>query len=368
MIMAWRPAVRSGIRILAFIALSIPTVFPAPIAQIPQVDDAAIVTRLAQIEAVMNMYFRIDGSEAASESYDRTLENHNQWIKAENTALAAKLVVLDTERVRLEKVRAEIESIDKNLALKPDASDTLAVQEYNNQIEKRNAIAAEYIKGVAEFKKKSAVYNSDVEQSDRGESLRVAEIDFLESKLESARRWFSLGKDEEFFQSLNQFFAELMERKRASQSSPVVDEALSKIRKVRRELGERAIRLEYKSEEGVIVLPVEAQAGEILYLVLDTGATRVSVSMEMIRVLGLEKGLGDTVETILAAGVRGRGRAIQFPWLSTLGVKAEKIEGIVHAQVLVGIDGLLGRSFLKRFALDIDDTRTPRVVLRPRGK
>jgi predicted aspartyl protease len=362
------PAERYGIRILVFLALSVSMVFPVLSMQVGQADDAAIAARLTQIDVVMNMFFRDAGGATAPETYNRAVENHNQWIKAENAALAAKLASLDAERVRLEGLKTEIDSLDKNLASKPDASEARALKEYNDRVEKRNALAAEYIKGVAEHKMKLAGYNAEVEQSDREDSLRRAELDFIESKLESAHRWFGLRKDEEFFQSLNQFFAELVERKRASRTSPAVEQALAKVRKVRQELGERAIRLEDKTARGLIVLPVEAPGGEILYLVLDTGATCVSMSMEMIRVLGLESGLGETVETILAGGIRSSGRAIQLPWLSTLGARTEKIEGIVHASVDAGIDGILGRSFLKHFALDIDDARTPRVVLRPRGK
>jgi predicted aspartyl protease len=88
----------------------------------------------------------------------------------------------------------------------------------------------------------------------------------------------------------------------------------------------------------------------------------------MADVLGLSEKLGDEIETLVAGGMTVKGRSVDIPWITVAGQTAKNIQGIILSSSKPGIDGLLGRSFLKRFILDIDDEREPKVLLRARFK
>ena len=193
--------------------------------------------------------------------------------------------------------------------------------------------------------KQQLEYEADVDLFHKEAMRQDADFNTRKLKLEAAQKWFSLRKDEAFFVSLNSLFAELVERKRAGRrSSPVVESSMTAVRQIRRELGERAIRLYGNSETGVIVLPVELSGGEILYMVLGTGADRVTVSNKMIRVLGLSSRLGDTVETRLAAGIRVKAQEIVFPGFRCSAPRRKTWRGSFTRRLMQGSMASLARA------------------------
>jgi clan AA aspartic protease (TIGR02281 family) len=100
--------------------------------------------------------------------------------------------------------------------------------------------------------------------------------------------------------------------------------------------------------------------------IVDTGAQLVCLPTELIGALGLSGSLGSEATLTLAGGQKLRGRSIVLPRVAVGDRVATGVAGTAVAASEVGIDGLLGQSFLKRFVYTIDETRPGKLILVPR--
>jgi len=106
--------------------------------------------------------------------------------------------------------------------------------------------------------------------------------------------------------------------------------------------------------------------GEPCCLMVDTGAMRTSLSPELVGALGLNDRLGGEASFVLAGGVRLRGRVVDLPSVALGDISAKAVPAVTIAASEVGIDGLLGQSFLKGFIYTVDERRPEKVFLQPR--
>ncbi len=86
----------------------------------------------------------------------------------------------------------------------------------------------------------------------------------------------------------------------------------------------------------------------------------------MVDALGLSGKLGDEVELILAGGIKTKGREFVLPRVEVSGADERDIPAAAVKVSDVGIDGLLGQSFLKRFVYTIDESKEAKLILKPR--
>jgi clan AA aspartic protease (TIGR02281 family) len=98
--------------------------------------------------------------------------------------------------------------------------------------------------------------------------------------------------------------------------------------------------------------------------VVDTGATRVTVSEAFAARLGLDPASLPAVDFVMADGRKTRGRLAVLHAVAVGDARAEEVEAAVLPGVSSdGIDGLLGMSFLRLFAVNLDGA-TGRLNLR----
>ena len=97
---------------------------------------------------------------------------------------------------------------------------------------------------------------------------------------------------------------------------------------------------------------------------LPTGAMRTTVAPGLVAALGIA--LGDETEFSLAGGKKVKGRQIVLPSVTVGKVTEKDVDAAAVKVSDVGVDGLLGQSFLKRFVYAIDESRKGKLILRPR--
>ena len=102
------------------------------------------------------------------------------------------------------------------------------------------------------------------------------------------------------------------------------------------------------------------------FLLVDTGAMSVTLPMSLVEALGLSDRLGDEISVAVAGGGRVRGRKLTIPQLSVQGHELENVRAIVLDEFDAGVDGLLGLSYLKRFAIRIDSQHPDKLAIEPR--
>lgn len=98
-------------------------------------------------------------------------------------------------------------------------------------------------------------------------------------------------------------------------------------------------------------------------MLLDTGFQTTSLCPEFVRALNLQSALKDEVDTKGIAGIKVKGRPFGLPEISVLGVTERTVAAITLDPSPVGVDGLLGQSFLRRFICAIDPGRQSAVSL-----
>jgi len=331
-----------------------------------------IESRLNTFEKIMDAFFRGKPREKGANMINRLVDDYNVWIKSQDSQMGAWQEKLSKEFKALEALKKQIETLDQELMTKPDSSDEKAIQEYNAKVIERNALVEKYNQEGKIYMTLESAYNTANKKLKGEISVREKNLEAQKEEyeifIETYNQWINEKKDEAFFKELNRFYAELIEQNRGGENKRRSNKYINRLRSIRQELGQLAVDDENSRENGVLIVKAIFPGKETCFLILDTGASRVSLSPEMADVLGLSEKLGDEIETLVAGGMTVKGRSVDIPWITVAGQTAKNIQGIILSSSKPGIDGLLGRSFLKRFILDIDDEREPKVILRTRLK
>jgi clan AA aspartic protease (TIGR02281 family) len=331
-----------------------------------------IESRLNTFEKIMDAFFRGKPREKGAITMNRLIDEYNVWIKTQDSQRGAWQEKLSKEFKTLEVLKKQIETLDQELMTGPDSTDKKAVQEYNDKVIERNALVEKYNKEGELYKTHESAYNTANKKLKEEISVREKNLEAQKKEydifIETYNQWINEKRDEAFFKELNRFYAGLLEQDRQGKNKPRLDKYINRLRAIRQELGQLAVDDENSRENGVLIVKAIFPGEETCFLILDTGASRVSLSPEMADVLGLSKKLGEEIEILVAGGMTVKGRSVDIPWITVVGKTAKNIQGIILSSSKPGIDGLLGRSFLKRFILDIDDEREPKVILRARFK
>ena len=100
------------------------------------------------------------------------------------------------------------------------------------------------------------------------------------------------------------------------------------------------------------------------FFLVDTGATITTIHPAMIGALGLSENLGKEESYRLAGGIRKNAREVTIPSISVSGKSAVNVKAAVLNPSDIGIDGLLGHSFLNHFDYRIEKKEKPELILK----
>jgi hypothetical protein len=180
--------------------------------------------------------------------------------------------------------------------------------------------------------------------------------------------WESGGKHLNFNHDVNQCLALLQEMKRDQGSDFEWKNNLDRIRTIRTVLGDDALRAHSESDSGH-VLVTSMVKGERLIFLYDTGASTVTLSPPLVDVLDWTEHLGEESSFTLADGTQSKGRRLMIPSLTIAGQQRESVEAYVTKRAPgIGIDGLLGQSFIKHYHVTLrkDPGGSTELRLKPR--
>ena len=100
-------------------------------------------------------------------------------------------------------------------------------------------------------------------------------------------------------------------------------------------------------------------------MIIDIGASVVTIVPELVEVLGLTERVGEEVELSLPAGIRVKAPQLLIPSIAVHGMEAQYVKAVVLKESMPGVDGCLGLSFLNRFEYHIEKERDQRLILKP---
>jgi hypothetical protein len=322
--------------------------------------------RLNDYEKIMDRYFRGNPRESALALINSAVREHNGWLEAGKNDLDAQREKLTDELKQITPLEKQIDALDEKLTRIPDPTDEKAVKAYNAEMEKRTALANKYNNLVTEYQEHESTFNSSVARFNSEKEERKKKLDAQKAQtmevIKAIDQWFKEKKDQAFFVDLNNIYGDLIqERNRTGSFS--MDEYIDRLRALRHELGTYATTKQNKEEYGFIIVPLTLGSNVECFYIVDTGASLVTITPELVKMLGLSENVGKEIEISLAGGIVARGREIVIPLMSVLGKTAQDVPAVVLQSSLVGADGLLGRSFLKKFIVCIDDANQPKLML-----
>lgn len=327
--------------------------------------------RFFEYEKIMERYFRGEPREAAFDKINSRIDEYNTWATTSRKELEAQREKLNQELGSTDTVRKQVDELDEQLTRIPDPTDEKAVKAYNVLMNKRNSLVDRYNGLLKAYKEKETAFNSAVRAFDSEAKSRQEKLEEQKqqttAEVDSIDLWLKGKNDRAFFEDLNRTYAELVEEKKRTGTSEQ-DVFIDKARSFRHELGEYARLKQEKAENGLIIVRAVLGTSVESHFIVDTGASMVTVTPELVRILGIADQAGEEIETSLAGGITAKGQEIIIPKLSVSGQAAQNIQAIILPSGTVGADGLLGRSFLKQFIVRIDDESEPKLLLEKRAK
>lgn len=343
--------------------MRLPLLAPLLLSLIPLgAQGAPLAARVAEAEATVARHFRGEPLEPARARVIADIAAFNAETAAAAKTLAEGRAALDARLKPLREAEAKLADLDRRLAVLPTATEggnSPAEQQHAALAKARKALADRYTADQKALQPALEAYNAQVGRSNEALKARRAAVTSAQAQL-NARidAWAAFqkgGGDVAFYNGLGRLLADCA--KAPAQAA--------KVRELRRELIRWAMARAAAQPFGPVI--VEATVGgEPVGLMVDTGAERTSLSPELIAALGLESKLGEEITFVLAGGPRVRGREVKLPTLAVAGVSVDGVPAAVLQATEVGIDGLLGQSFLKGFVYTVDEGRPEKLVLRPR--
>jgi hypothetical protein len=320
-----------------------------------------IENRIRQYDQIMDQYFRENQVSKAQNSYKSLVDKYNALVQATNATNQKNKSKIDQKEKALENIKSQIGEYDAQLAKKTT----------NQLIDQRNLLVERYNRLLKQLEDEITQFNISVKKTNQILDTEKAGLEkistTLELEIKKYNDWWRLNKDEEFWEELNQTFLILHRKIRAGNNHFILAQHIQKIREIRRELGAYAIEKARLNDSGLVIITGVVNRKEELHFIVDTGANHVSLTPEMVEVLGLKDRLNEVTELKLAAGKTAWGQKIVYPYISVLGMEEQNVPGITIPEKNVGIDGLLGRSFLKRFVVCFDFERGTKIQLTPKS-
>jgi hypothetical protein len=318
--------------------------------------------RLRNVETLLDRHYRGEDLEVARSRVNAQVDAFNALFKTRNQELETAKTGLDQVLAPPKELGAQLADLDQKLRAQSLLKGREAMDKYNALVDQRNAVVARYNELNAIARGAVEVYNERLKQVNEEIAAARARLQAdqhaLNARSEAYEVFRKQGEDVRMFVEVNRLLAELRTQARSGTAQPLLD----KVRAIRRELAAWAFARNARQSDALVL--VEAVVlDERCWFILDTGAMQTTLSRELVDALALGDRLGEETTLILAGGVKIQGRRLEIPQITVAGRTETRVSGSAVPPSDVGIDGLLGQSFLKRFIYTIDETRPDVLVL-----
>ena len=324
------------------------------------------VAKIAAVEKTLEQFYRGERLEISLERSTRELESYNALARKHRAEMEQSRVQLQQSLAKGIEARARLEALDQELKNLAPGLDQDVIQQ---KVEARNALVKTLNEVAAQDHRRVEDYNAGAKRAqeaiERERAAAVASQEAVNKRLDAFEAFKKAGQDLAFFTGLNRLLAEIREAQRKTPADPALQNALVKVRTFRRELAAWAVAGQALRPNGLLIVEARVE-DEPCWLVVDTGAMDTILSPELVDAIGQDGNMGKEASLSVVGGLRVLGRSLRIPRLE---VNGQVLKGVQASAVVpsdVGIDGLLGQSFLKGFVYTIDERKTPKLILTPR--
>lgn len=327
-----------------------------------QAQPLPLALRLAAAEAVLAAHYRGEPLDLARTKSNLAIDAFNARLKSDQVELGAAKEALERSLAPLRETQASLwallKALDAVLKEIPDGNDKPGNTRYQAKVQERRVLMGKINPLVEQENAAVAAYNAKLSQIQEVQTKEEAEVRSGREAVDrraAAFDAFAKGEgDLAFFTELNRL---LVEARKAGDAA-----ALAKVRALRRELGTWAMATEASTPHGLMLLEVRI-GDEAAWLVLDTGASEVTVAPEVLEAAGISLVAGEDTTFVVVGGQRIGGRAVRLPQLTVAGQSQADLPATAVRPCQVGVDGLLGQGFLKGFVYTVDEGKPEKLVL-----
>lgn len=311
----------------------------------------------------MNRFYRGERLEAA---IDRT----NAGIKAYNAHALALQAETAAERTKLDRVLSAIEQLREqlkvmDLELKQQA-EGVGQEAIRRKVEARNALVRRLNEENAQARPVIDAYNALVRRTQlalEGERKEAMDAqDAVNARLAAFSTFTKSGQDVAFFLDLNRLLAETRQALREQPGDSSLQVQLARIRGFRRELAVWVMAGQALKPNGLVIVEALVE-DEPSWFIVDTGAMDTILSEELLNAVGQGPSLGKETSLSVVGGLRVTGLACRISHLTVAGETLTDVAASAVRSSDVGVDGLLGQSFLKSFLYTIDEKNPSKLIL-----
>ena len=325
--------------------------------------------RTAQAEQVIKRFYRGEALDALRERSNREIEAYNSRAKLVNAEQEQAKARMEAAQGPAREAYAQLQELDKGLKDIPDGNDQEGNKRFNARVQARNAQAHRANELHDQAQAAVDAYNALV-KGKQGELSQARQQVLgtqaaLDARYAAYQSFSKGGQDVAFFIGLNGLLADLRQALRSRPTDAELQKHLVSVRGLRRELALWAMASQARQSNGLVIVEVLVN-DEPCWLVVDTGAMDTILSLEVVEAAGLGGVLGKENSLVVVGGQRILGRALQIPRLSVGDQAQIQVEACAVRPCDVGIDGLLGQSYLKAFVYTIDERSPAKLLLKRR--
>jgi len=335
-------------------ALPLALILVLPLAAQPS---ASFQARLRALDAQVDRYYRGPSLEAERAEAERESASLSARIQAFNAQVARDQAAQSGADAALREDKAAIDALDGRLKAIPAGNDEPANRKYQALLAERNERVKAYNARIDAAREAGTAAGAELDRQRREIEARRAAAEGRQARLHARIQAFNAfhreGRDLVLFRDLNQLLADL---RRAERSRGAAPPELAPVRALRRELAAWASAQEREDPYGLAVAEVRV-GDEPCWFFVDTGAQHVCLPQELVAALGLEGAQGAERPLVLAGGLRIQGRQLELPELTAGSRTVAKVAASVIPATRVGVDGLLGQSFLRRISWTLEPGR-----------
>lgn len=342
-----------------------PALLPALVLVLPMAAQptASFQARFRALDAQVAQYYRGPSPDAERAEVEREGAALTARIQAFNAQVGQDQAAQARVDAALKEDKAAIDALDGKLKAIPTGNDEPANRRYQALLAERNLRVKTYNARIDAAREAGAAAGAALDRQRREIEAARAALQGRQGRLNARIQAFNAfqkeGRDLDLFRAVNQLLADLRRGERSRGAAPP---ELAQVRGLRRELAAWAAAQERNDPHGLAVAEVRV-GDEPCWFFVDTGAQHVCLPQELVAALGLEGALGAESPLVLAGGLRIQGRRLELPELAAGARTVAKVAASVIPATRVGVDGLLGQSFLRRVSWTLDPGReTPLTV------
>jgi hypothetical protein len=336
-------------------------------------EERSLTEQLERFRREIDTYFRFNPESERARLNDRE-QSLKGWQQRESNELDGLKRELDGKLVSIRRIEKEIRTLDERLdRAESSGSTTRSQANLTAERKRRRDLAGRHDELGSEYESRAAEYGKRVKEYNAEQERRRVEINALiqqyNKRVANQNTWFSSRRDGAFFKDLNSFYAKLRRGELGVRCEPGrIEDMLAEVSEMRRELARYCTDGATTQDGGMLVIETKVsgddERAERCHLVIDTASSLVTLPEEIVKVLALEKYIGEEIDLHLPANITVKARQLLIPMISAAGEEAKFVKGVILDAVSPGIDGCLGLSFLNRFDYRIEKQKTPPLILK----